>query len=240
MDLEKMWSLEYGQKKPIPDHIGVRKAWRLFYVIYPGLLLSYNKYEVYVPLEKAVARCRAHRRNHEEVSPQTNCTCGFWGLKTLGRLNEVIKIQATSAEMVLVKVNMWGKIIEHAHGYRSQFMYPETIYTLGVKGMSALNSYNIPIEAGFPFQEQLLKESQTLRIVLEEEQQRNREEEMKKRVKEAKEKQYEKKLVREFIKYTKQGIDPALLSTEDCVTCNDLFIMYNYKEDLIKKCIKCS
>lgn len=70
------------------------------------------------PREIAEASCRGARFHR---APQTGCTCGLHGTHGFEILRK------TKNPTVLGRVAMWGRIIEHEHGYRAQFAYPQRL-----------------------------------------------------------------------------------------------------------------
>lgn len=70
------------------------------------------------PLEVAEAACK-HARLHS--APNVDCTCGLHGTHTL----EVLR--RTRSPAVLGRVALWGRVIEHDHGYRAEFAYPQRL-----------------------------------------------------------------------------------------------------------------
>jgi hypothetical protein len=70
------------------------------------------------PREVVEASCRTSRW-HE--APDPACTCGLHGTHGL----EVLR--KTKCPAVLGRVALWGRVIEHEHGYRAQFAYPQRL-----------------------------------------------------------------------------------------------------------------
>jgi hypothetical protein len=68
------------------------------------------------PREIAEATCRGARFHR---SPHVGCTCGLHGTHGFEILRK------TKNPAVLGRVAMWGRIVEHEHGYRAEFAYPQ-------------------------------------------------------------------------------------------------------------------
>jgi hypothetical protein len=68
--------------------------------------------------EAARARCK-RRRFHD--APVYGCTCGLHATHTTELLRR------TKAPAVLGRTALWGRVIEHEHGYRAQFAYPQRL-----------------------------------------------------------------------------------------------------------------
>jgi hypothetical protein len=70
------------------------------------------------PMQVAEAGCK-HTRLHS--SPSLGCTCGLHGTHGLDLLRR------TRCPAVLGRVALWGRVIEHDHGYRAQYAYPQLV-----------------------------------------------------------------------------------------------------------------
>ncbi len=70
------------------------------------------------PMEPAGAGCK-HARLH--AAPHLGCTCG------LHATHEVEVLRRTRTPAVLGRVALWGRVIEHEHGYRAEFGYPQRL-----------------------------------------------------------------------------------------------------------------
>ena len=70
------------------------------------------------PLEVAEAACKAARFH---VAPNLDCTCGLHGA------HDAEILRKAKAPAVLGRVALWGRVIEHEHGYRAQYAYPQRL-----------------------------------------------------------------------------------------------------------------
>ncbi|MDH4112748.1 MAG: hypothetical protein OEV60_08725 [Actinomycetota bacterium] len=70
------------------------------------------------PRQVVEASCRSSRW-HE--APEPLCTCGLHGTHGI----EVLR--KTKGPAVLGRVALWGRVIEHQHGFRAQFAYPQRL-----------------------------------------------------------------------------------------------------------------
>lgn len=70
------------------------------------------------PREIVEASCRSFRW-HE--APDVSCTCGLHGTHGI----EVLR--KTRCPAVLGRVALWGRVIEHEHGFRARFAYPQRL-----------------------------------------------------------------------------------------------------------------
>lgn len=66
----------------------------------------------------AAASC-AHRRSHRP--PSLHCTCGLHAMR------EPDPLRRTRAPAVLGTVALWGRVVEHALGFRAEFGYPQRL-----------------------------------------------------------------------------------------------------------------
>jgi hypothetical protein len=55
-------------------------------------------------------------------TPQADCTCGVYASKSLDHLRRL----GHAEQRITGEVCLWGKVIEHEHGWRAEFAYPKT------------------------------------------------------------------------------------------------------------------
>jgi hypothetical protein len=70
------------------------------------------------PRRPASARC-VRQRSHRV--PELDCTCGLHGVMHPDQLRQ------TRDPAVLGTVALWGRVVEHAHGYRAALGYPQRL-----------------------------------------------------------------------------------------------------------------
>lgn len=70
------------------------------------------------PREVAQASCRL-AWSHE--APNVDCSCGLHATRDLDFLRR------TRCPAVIGRVALWGRVIEHEHGYRARFAYPQRL-----------------------------------------------------------------------------------------------------------------
>jgi hypothetical protein len=70
------------------------------------------------PREVAQATCRL-AWSHE--APNADCSCGLHATRDIDYLRR------TRCPAVLGRVALWGRVIEHEHGYRARFAYPQRL-----------------------------------------------------------------------------------------------------------------
>jgi len=70
------------------------------------------------PREIAQATCRL-AWSHE--APNQDCSCGLHATRELDTLRK------TRCPAVVGRVALWGRVIEHEHGYRARYAYPQRL-----------------------------------------------------------------------------------------------------------------
>jgi hypothetical protein len=73
------------------------------------------------PMRPAAASCTRHRSH---VRPELECTCGLHAVESPNELRR------TRDPAVLGTVALWGRIVEHEHGYRAALAYPQRLRLL--------------------------------------------------------------------------------------------------------------
>lgn len=137
-------------------------GYRMWKVIKPHFLSSPS--EVWMPREAMEASCPRGPETfpqgyeHSIVSPERSCSCGIYTVKSWGHLANYFNIRDSThldhAGVFVGTVKIWGKVIHHPQGYRSQFAYPREIYA--VSSLSAPlaplmgHLYGVPAHVGFP------------------------------------------------------------------------------------------
>jgi len=67
-----------------------------------------------------------HRHVGKQV-PTAGCMCGMYAVSRLDRLPTAFGVGSSTGVGVVGSVAMWGRVVEHAHGYRGQLAYPDRI-----------------------------------------------------------------------------------------------------------------
>ena len=73
------------------------------------------------PRRPAEASCTRHRSH---VRPELECTCGLHAVESPDELRR------TRDPAVLGTVALWGRIVEHEHGFRAALAYPQRLRLL--------------------------------------------------------------------------------------------------------------
>lgn len=107
--------------------------------------------KVWVPRQPTAAVCSSFDRCHE--APWPNHECGLWALRsqeeTEARLAEYVETQSSPSAWAIGDVALWGRVIEHEHGWRAQFAYPRALSVRGPRPSIAervADTYRVPVE----------------------------------------------------------------------------------------------
>ncbi len=139
----------------VPDYCEVLTGWRAWNIsvdLEPAVLypISSNT-NAWKPLEAPAAECDNGEDSPDltrcpecsalvHVAPMTGCACGYWSFKTKAHL----EISGFRSAKVFGQVSIWGKVIEHKDGYRSQFAYPSVLYADDVTATRLLR-FGVPV-----------------------------------------------------------------------------------------------
>lgn len=92
------------------------------------LLLSCTCDHVWQPRTRESAHCTVNRTIHCGVPPAWNCSCGFYAYKTVRDLTASRYSDSPSGLVVIGRVALWGRVIDHARGYRGMHAYPQILF----------------------------------------------------------------------------------------------------------------
>jgi hypothetical protein len=77
---------------------------------------------------------REYREFRPHPAPQRRCGCGIYALKKAQAVDELRRAHtprhsyaAALRTFVSGEVSLWGRLIEHEHGYRAEYAYPRRI-----------------------------------------------------------------------------------------------------------------
>lgn len=68
------------------------------------------------------------------AAPQVDCQCGLWGvprqehLPKYGEFDGRRAVKHSEHLIVVGQVHLWGRVIEHEHGWRAQYAYPYELF----------------------------------------------------------------------------------------------------------------
>ena len=113
----------------IPDYTSPITGYRVWQWDRAGLRsLNGKTWQHGEPLEakcrlSEFVHCRRHRaklRPHD--APLLNCACGIYASKSL----EHLRRPGYQRSLIYGQVLLWGTIVEHQRGWRSQYAYPQS------------------------------------------------------------------------------------------------------------------
>jgi len=139
----------------VPDYVAPIVGWRAWKWD-PPQLTSINNQSAWYPGQPMKAKCAggawATRTcplpGHEPADK--HCTCGIYAAKTLDRLYAM----GYARSGLYGEVYLWGRVVEHTHGWRAQFAYPKSLRFSLILGrnvgshMGALTAYGADIYLG--------------------------------------------------------------------------------------------
>jgi hypothetical protein len=123
-------------------------GWRRWTVpVFADKLMSNNGTE-WKPLEKLCAECKL---SPSVVDPTglnafcrgVHCVCGIYAYKTQADA-EHGENSPTDDLHVYGEVYLWGRVIEHKHGYRAQHAYPKSLVNNGGVAAKLAHIYQVP------------------------------------------------------------------------------------------------
>ncbi len=123
-----------------PDYTECIVGYRIWDVE-SGYLTSSTEEFIWVPGAPTLAVCFNH--NDCEESPNEKCGCGIYAHKTQGQVESFV--DTPREDYAIGSVYLWGKVIEHERGWRSQYAYPKEIWCLNPEHAKALSRYGVPM-----------------------------------------------------------------------------------------------
>jgi hypothetical protein len=116
----------------IPDYISPIVGYRTW--LWDNVGLRSLCGERWHPGRVLAARCRAAavvgtiagcaEGDDAHDAPQANCTCGVYASKSFEHLHTTKYARCG----LYGEVNLWGTVVEHEQGWRTQFAYPKSLY----------------------------------------------------------------------------------------------------------------
>jgi hypothetical protein len=116
----------------VPDYISPIVGYRVWTWDTTGLKSLCG--ERWHPSQSLAARCRASavvgtivgrsETADDHDAPQANCTCGIYAVKTLHHFRSA----GYERFGIYGEVYLWGTVVEHELGWRTQFAYPKNLY----------------------------------------------------------------------------------------------------------------
>lgn len=141
----------WGDPEPPPNPLAPEltiveavTGWRRWSVnMFENFLFSNNKTK-WEPYQKLAAECKAPHQFVAKECRGIHCDCGIYAYKTRAQ-SEKGENRPTEVTHIWGEVYLWGRIVEHARGWRGQFGYPKSfIGPSGIAGQLA-RAYGVQV-----------------------------------------------------------------------------------------------
>lgn len=149
---------EHKSSTEIPDYVTCLTGYRVWKVEY-RYLYSIAWRKGLAPGIATKALCA--RANYEgfkwygpygghdtSTAPVEQCGCGYYSFKSLEDLATGYSLD-DYREMVVGVVDIWGRVIEHEKGYRSEYMYPRELWISRPEHEYLGEMYGVPIRKAY-------------------------------------------------------------------------------------------
>jgi len=110
-------------------------GWRLWQVVRRSdlqvRLAAWSAPELIWPARR---RCEARcllAVDAQHIVPQPGCRCGLHAYRTRELAERALAAEMRPTPTVLGRVSLWGRVVAHQRGWRSQFAYPYELFVLG-------------------------------------------------------------------------------------------------------------
>jgi len=105
----------------VPDYISPIVGWRVWRWDAAGLRSLNGKR--WSPRQPLAAKCGAGYAHDAHEPPRLDCTCGVYAARNIEHLRQL----GYEGRGIRGEVHLWGTVVEHEFGYRSEFAYPKTL-----------------------------------------------------------------------------------------------------------------
>jgi len=128
-----------------PDGIAELVGYKTWSVLHtergPRLMSGIKGFVVWEPAVPVLAHCFPLRDTHR--APEWSCSCGVYATKHPQNRRAFARVGG--------QVKLWGRVIEHEHGYRAEFAAPISFLWAGARvDLDALSAiYGVPILSGW-------------------------------------------------------------------------------------------
>lgn len=124
----------------VPDFMEAIVGHRVWFVTEDGLLFSWHVNSLWPPKHTMKATCRSVEPDQTHYSedfeylpaPTVGCACGIYASRDpLYWTREALKPRYSGFEwrsFAWGETWLWGRLIEHANGYRAEMAYPKTVH----------------------------------------------------------------------------------------------------------------
>ena len=106
----------------IPDYISPIVACRVWQWAATGLKSLNGK--PWSPRKVLAAKCGAGKAHDAHEPPHLDCTCGVYAAKSVEHLRQL----GYEGRGIRGEVHLWGTVVEHEFGYRSELAYPKALF----------------------------------------------------------------------------------------------------------------
>lgn len=106
----------------IPDYISPIVGHRIWRWDAAGLKSLNGKR--WPPRQPLAAKCVAGNAHDAHEPPHLDCTCGVYAAKNIEHLRQL----GYEGRGIRGEVHLWGTVVEHELGWRSQFAYPKSLF----------------------------------------------------------------------------------------------------------------
>jgi hypothetical protein len=140
------WAVPQEPPKLEPEEFCVDAlvGWRRWGVpMFQNVLLSNNKV-AWPAYEKLTAECRILGKHNPELCKGIECTCGIYAYKEQTQAEHGGNAP-TDVTHVWGQVYLWGRVVEHATGFRAQYAYPKALVNTGGIARQVAHEYGIPV-----------------------------------------------------------------------------------------------
>ena|SRR5690348_9552809 len=152
---------EHKSSTYVPDHVTCLTGYRLWEV-YPHRGVGHLSSVAWILyLEPGVAQkaiCgfnlshfsteMASIPHDSSTAPADGCDCGYYSLKSLDILVHQYPHEDYRGYVIGI-VDVWGRVIEHEHGYRSEYIYPRELWISRPEYEYLGDMYGVPIRKGY-------------------------------------------------------------------------------------------
>ena len=143
--------------------VGARHGYRMFRLLADGTLTSYSAPYVWT-VGANQASCESSKRHGHGPVPALRCGCGFWLYRDLGRCARMLRHELVGRGYqihgpfgdfeaqrgaVLAECRAWGRVLEGADGWRSEWAAIDAVLDIGQKLdiETVAEHYEVPIVA---------------------------------------------------------------------------------------------
>ena len=127
----------------MPDYTHTITAWRGWAVV-NGRLSSLGTDSEWMPKRAYRAVCHAKIFGPRHPAPHKKCNCGYWSFKSLDVMQDMLRDYSLHVD-VIGQVEIWGRVVECEHGFRSEFAYPKELWLLKDGYESLSWDYGVPV-----------------------------------------------------------------------------------------------